>query len=327
MKRKEIEKLLFICVAFALTLILLYSGLRVLEVTVLRSSGEEAFRVETKTVVKDGVSYFPRQDITVVLVLGVDQEGPVQASPTPNHGNAVDMVTVMVFDETAKHCTLLNLNRDIMLDMPMLNDYGREDGSYFGQLAYSHTYGTGVEDSCENTRKAVSRFLNGITIDYYLAMNMGAVPLLNDAVGGVTVEVVHDFSKVDASLPMGTVTLQGQQALTFVQTRWDVGDELNLSRIDRQMVYMDSFMEKLRSCIKADKDFAVDIYDTISPYVVTDLSLNTLSGMAQRYQEYPVKAVLSIEGENVLGETYYEFYPDEEALETLILDLFYAPKK
>ena len=36
--------------------------------------------------------------------------------------------------------------------------------------------------------------------------------------------------------------------------------------------------------------------------------------------------ICSIRGENVLGEQYYEFYPDAEALDALILDLFYAPK-
>ena len=33
-----------------------------------------------------------------------------------------------------------------------------------------------------------------------------------------------------------------------------------------------------------------------------------------------------MEGENKLGEEYYEFYADEEKLDALILQLFYAPK-
>ena len=33
------------------------------------------------------------------------------------------------------------------------------------------------------------------------------------------------------------------------------------------------------------------------------------------------------EGENVIGDEYYEFYPDEEKLDELIVRLFYAPKK
>jgi hypothetical protein len=35
---------------------------------------------------------------------------------------------------------------------------------------------------------------------------------------------------------------------------------------------------------------------------------------------------VSPEGENVLGEKYYEFHVDEEKLDELIVRLFYAPK-
>ena len=41
-----------------------------------------------------------------------------------------------------------------------------------------------------------------------------AVTILNDAVGGVTVQVQDDFSTVDASIPVGIVQLKGQQALS-----------------------------------------------------------------------------------------------------------------
>ena len=36
--------------------------------------------------------------------------------------------------------------------------------------------------------------------------------------------------------------------------------------------------------------------------------------------------ILSLEGENRQGEKHVEFYLDEDALEDLRLELFYAPK-
>ena len=95
----------------------------------------------------------------------------------------------------------------------------------YAQLAYAHTYGTGMEDSCENMKKTVSKLLGGVAIDYYVSMNVEAIAPLNDAVGGVTVNVVHDFSQVDATIPKGVVTLKGDQARAFVQSRWYVGDK------------------------------------------------------------------------------------------------------
>ena len=65
-------------------------------------------------------------------------------------------------------------------------------------------------------------------------MNMDAIATMNDAVGGVKVTVTEDFSKVDPTIPMGEAILRGQQAINYVRTRKNVGDQLNLSRIERQ---------------------------------------------------------------------------------------------
>lgn len=324
-KKQTLVKALFVCVALILVLGIVYSGLQILELTVFYGQ-EREFEVETKTITRKGVKYFPRQDISVILLMGINQPGPAHAEE-PNHGNSADMVALVVVDEVAKSWSVLNLNRDAMVDMPELDLEGKEIGTMYAQLAYAHTYGTGVEDSCENTRKAVSNFLGGVNIDYYVAMNVDAIAMLNDAVGGVTVTVEDDFSQVDPSLPMGTVTLMGDQARSFVQSRWYVGDELNLSRIERQKQYMNGFVESFRKTVEtSDVEFVLNTYNTVAPYLVSDLPVSTLSSMVERYIDYPLSAVHSLKGENKLVNNYYEFYVDEDHLEELRLELFYAPK-
>ncbi|MBQ8611095.1 MAG: LCP family protein [Oscillospiraceae bacterium] len=280
----------------------------------------------SKTIVRDGVKYYPRQDITTVLMMGINQRGKVV--PTEyNVGGAADMVTLFVFDEKTEECVILSINRDLMVQMPALNEYGKEVGTYYGQLAFSHTYGDGMEDSCKNVRAAVSNLLYGTQIDYYFSMNMDAIALLNDAVGGVTVTIRDDFSQVDPELSKGSVTLFGEHAVNFVQARWDVGDELNLSRMERHKEYMSNFVPALREKMESSVGFVVDTYDAVSDYIVTDCSAQTVSRLEQEYSDYAVGETLTIQGENVLGEEYYEFYADEEALDELILRLFFAPKE
>lgn len=320
-------KVLLVCIALILVLGIVYSGLRILESTVFYGQQGQEFEVKTKTIQRDGKKYYPRQDINVIMMLGINQRGPVQKMD-PNHGGAADMVALMVFDEKAGNCTVLNLNRDLMLEMPALDMNGQEADVFYGQLAFAHTYGTGMEDSCLNTRKAVENFLGGVQIDYYVSMNLDAIGLLNDAVGGVTVNVVDDFSQVDTSIPMGTYTLKGDQARVFVQSRWYVGDELNLSRIRRQQEYMDNYVSQFKETVHSSSvDYVLDTYNQVAPYLVSDLPVSTLTGMVERYIDYPLTGVLSLEGENRLGEEYYEFYADEEKLEDLVLELFYAPKQ
>ena len=321
--RKQRRKLVYVCIIFLLVLVMLYSGLRILESTLF--SAEHRLQTTSKTIVRDGVKYYPRNDITVVLIMGINQTGEVV--PTEyNHGGAADMLTLLVFDEQTEECTVLSLNRDMMVDMPALNTAGKEAGIYYGQLAYSHTYGDGMEDSCENVRKTVSNILYGITVDYYFSLNLDAIALLNDAVGGVTVNIVDDFSAVTDDLPMGEVTLYGQQAVKFVQSRWYVGDELNLSRMERHKEYMKNFVTALYAKMDSDPTFVLDVYESVSKYIVTDCSAQIMSRLETEYGDYTVGEVLSLPGENVLGEEYYEFYADEEALDELILRLFYAPK-
>jgi LCP family protein required for cell wall assembly len=261
-----------------------------------------------------------------MLVMGIDQEGPVQDSGYYRNEGAADVVMLLIFDEEAKDYSILYLNRDTMLTMPVLGIDGRPAGNNFGQLALAHTFGNGLERSCENVKKTVSDFLYGLQIDYYVSMNMDAIATMNDAVGGVKVTVTEDFSKVDPTIPMGEVILRGQQAINYVRTRKNVGDQLNLSRIERQKDYIQGFFTAFKSSAQ-NANFLVDAYEEISPYIVTDCSTNALSGIVSRYEDYDLRQIVTPKGENVLSNEYYEFHVDEEALDALILELFYRPKK
>ena len=312
-----------------LVLVMLYSGLQILESTVFHSEAEQAEQDQyvSKTIVRDGTAYYPRADITVILVMGIDVEGPVVSSAYYRNSGASDMVALVILDQATESYRILCLNRDMMVHMPVIGLDGKQAGTYFGQLALSHTYGSGLEDSAENTRKTVSDLLYGIQIDHYVSMNIDGIGILNDAVGGVTVHVTDDFSAVDPTITTGQIRLNGKQATAFVRSRQGVGTEMNLSRMERQKEYMKGLADALEGKLAQSEDFVVDLYEQMDPYVVTDCSVTVLSGLLQRCSDYEMDNVISIEGENVRGEEYYEFYADEEALDALILELFYAPKR
>lgn len=342
------------CVILFLVLVIFYSGLRILEPTLFDKSGNQGNQVtvgdadeeatpgvstaedETfeqwpdntgKTIVKDGVSYFPRQDITVMLIIGVDRLGPAESSGYYRNDGAADVVSLIIFDEKNEECNILHLNRDTMVTMPVIGIGGNHAGTYYGQLTLSHTYGSGLKDSCENVEKTVSNFLGGILIDYYLSMSMDALSVLNDAVGGVTVNVTDDFSDIDPDITMGEYTLMGDEALTFIRARKGLGDQKNISRIERQKEYMNGFIKAFKDSYNGDLEYVLNTYETVAPYLVSDCPINTFTSMIARYMDYPITEIISPEGENILGDEYYEFHADEEKLSDLIIDLFYAPKE
>lgn len=325
--RMKVKQTAYYAAVLLLVLILLYSGLQIMEATVLNTGNNAEPGIVSKTITRDGIDYYPRRDITVMMLLGIDQRGPVVDSGVFTNPGAADVVMLLIFDEKNETWSILQLNRDTMLDIPVLGIGGREAGTVYGQLALAHNYGSGLEDSCINTRKAVSNFLGGISIDYYISMNMDAVILLNDAVGGVTVTVTDDFSEVDPTITMGEITLRGEQTLNFVRDRKNVGDQKNATRMIRQQEYMNGFREALRVKLEEGSSFVMDTYSEVAPYLVSDCPINTLTTMIERYEDYEFTGVITPEGNNHRGEVYYEFYADEEKLDELVVGLFYAPKR
>lgn len=326
-KKTSFKDILLLGILLVLVLVILYSGLRILESTVLHSGESAGTAHASKTITRDGVDYFPRQDVTAVMVLGIDQYGPVESSNYYRNKGSADSVMLLVFDETTKECTVLYLNRDTMLNMDVLGVQGEYAGTTYGQLALAHTYGTGLEDSCMNVKDTLENFLHGLTIDYYVAMNMDAIPIMNDAVGGVTVNVTDDFSQVNPSITMGELTLKGDQVIDYVRTRKNVGDQKNVTRMARQREYVDGFLEKLYSKAEEDPTFLLSAYEAVAPYIVTDCSVETLSSMLERYSDFTIAGAISPEGENTVVDGHYQFHVDEEKLDALIVELFYRPKK
>lgn len=324
-KDKRRGQPVILIVILILVLVFLFSGLQFLESTVFHPTGANQEN-GSKTIVRDGVEYFPRQDITVILLAGIDEYGPVESSGSYNNSGEADMVSLLIFDETNKVVDVLTLNRDTMLEMPILGIGGKQAGTAFGQLALSHTYGTGLEDSAVNLRDTVSDFLYGIHIDYYVTMHMDAISILNDAVGGVRVNVTDDFSEIDPTITKGEVVLKGEQAVTYVRTRQGLGDQLNITRMKRHREYMTGFLDALKRSMGNSAGFALETYEATSDYVVTDCSSNAITSLANRLIGYELGDVVAIQGENVMGEKFMEYHVDEDALDQVILKYLYAPK-
>ena len=329
MNKPFYKRSLFVLVSIlSIVFVIIYCGIRFMDSAVFsKSNQEEVIDTSTrKTITVGDTSYFPRQDITVILVMGIDKYGKVESSNSYNNDGESDVIALLVFDNENETFTVLNINRDSMVDMPLLGVTGKKIGTKFGQIALSHTYGSGLEDSCENTRATVSAMLNSINIDYYIAANMDVISIMNDAVGGVKVNVTDDFSKVDETIPMGEIRLNGSQALNFVRTRKEIGDQLNLSRMDRHEEFLKGFLHALEEKTSSSNSFGLDLYTAVEGYIVTDCSMKAFSGMFSDFADYELKEVVTLKGENKMGKKFIEYYLDEDYLQQTTLDLFYAPK-
>lgn len=274
-----------------------------------------------KTLEYQGETYAIRDGVETYLFMGIDVEGPVQAQMGYMNGGQADVQLLVVIDRLNRTWQLLQINRDSMVEVPILGVNGEEVGMEVQQIALAHTYGDGLDRSCENNVAAVSRLLNGQKINGYMALNMDAVSVLTDMVGGVQVTVLDDFTHVDDSLKQGRqVTLSGEQAMAYVRGRQGVGDETNLSRMVRQEQYMDGLYQRLRELSPEDY---LEIFETVEQYVVTDGSDDWLT-LAQLMREYTRLEPLTIAGESGLDEQgTVAYWLDEDSRWQTIIQLFY----
>lgn len=273
----------------------------------------------------NGTAYARREDLETVLLLGVDKfEGETPEGYINNQ--QADFLLLLVMDKENETCTPIQLNRDTMTQIQILGVTGEPAGTFTGQLALAHTYGSGEEDSCVNTVLAVSNLLYGMEIDHYVSLTMDGVALLNDLVGGVTVEVLDDFSGIDDSLVQGeTVTLQGQQALTYVRSRGGMEDSSNLHRMERQRQYLSALQQQLKAAVQQEDGFTLDALLQLNEYMVSDCTVDQLSDLGDSLAAYQVSDILTTPGDAQEGEEFMEFTVDEAALQQLVMEVFYEP--
>ena len=273
------------------------------------------------TVQAAGRTWRRKTNLESYLFLGIDTLGKAEGTQSYVAGGQADAQILLVVDHTARTWQMLQINRDSMVQVPVLSMMGTVPYTIRQQIALAHAYGNGREQSCENNVKAVSMLLGDQPIDGYLSLTMGGVGVLVDLVGGVTLTLASDLSAIDPALTQGaTVTLNGEQALAYVHTRQNVDDQTNLARMDRQRQFLRAFEEQAR---QMDPSFALDAYQAAEDYIITNLSSGRAVNLAGQLQQYTQLPVLTIAGENTVEDGYWAYELDQDSLQQTILQLFY----
>ncbi len=273
----------------------------------------------------DGKKYTLKENIQSLMFIGIDSYESISSEMYINDRQA-DFLTLLILDHANKSYSALQINRDTMTRIQTIGLTGENGGSTVAQIALAHAYGTGTKDSSRNTVKAASNLLYGVNIPHYITLPMNSVSVLNDAVGGVSVELLDDFTVLDPAFKKGeTVTLKGEQATAYVRYRGELEDSTNIARMARQRQYIAAWMQNLEDAMQKDENFSSRLALDISDDLISDLTVDQLSELSECFMDYEFNGVLEIAGESKQGEKYMEFYVDEDALQKQVLDLFYTP--
>ena len=294
--------------------------------------GDYRLRYADQQLTVNGQTYRQRSNLITILFMGIDQEDVSESTPAYLRylsGGQADFLRLMVIDPMEKTIAQIEIDRDTMTPITMLNTLGEKLGYRTAQICLSHSYGDGKEQSCGYTVEAVSNLLYNLPIKYYVAMNLGGISTLNDMLGGVTVTLEDDFSHIDPAMTKGTtLTLVGKQAETFVRSRMTVGAGTNEARMARQRQYVSQMMELLHQKVQESRDYVGSLFDSLAPHLCTNMSRAQLMNeawAARNYTRFPAQAIGGVHQEGDYG--YIQFLPDEASLEQVILDVFYQKVK
>ena len=275
----------------------------------------------------DGKPYVHKKNIETFLFMGIDKYGESEEVTGYRNHEQVDVLMLCIVDHDEKTYQVLQINRDTYTKIPRIGAAGDRVGEVDAQIALAHTYGTGQKDSCEYTAEAVSMLLMDEKVDHYISLKLDSIAILNKSVGGVEVTIPVDMTMVDPEMQKDkTMVLSDKQAEFFVRSRGKLEDDTNVSRMTRQDTYLHAWRQKAKQKMNADAGFALDLIADLSYYMVADQDLNGLSKLSGYLADYEYLGKIKIDGETKNGKEFLEFYPDQEALKKIVMDLFYEEK-
>ena len=268
-----------------------------------------------------GKSYTYNRNLDNILFLGIDRTDDLSREDLPGTAGQADCIMILSLDNETKEGRILQINRNTMTQIDIYDRFGNYVNHINGQINLQYAYSIGGSSSCWATKKTVSELLFGLEIDGYFALNLEGLGKVNDAIGGVDVTMREDYTLLNPEFIKGkTVHLDGTQAERFVRYR-DI-EQFNSvqGRMERQADYVAALVKRAKALGGSH------IYDVLKPFldtdIITDLDADRMNAL--RNYTYLTDDVKYIPGEMKQGDTYEEFYPDEDALQDLIIEMFYV---
>ncbi|MGW1665031.1 LCP family protein [Streptomyces microflavus] len=163
-------------------------------------------------------------DGTNYLIVGSDSREGMSAEDKKRlrtgsaEGKRTD--SMMILHDGSNGPTLVSLPRDSQVEIPSFK--GSESGKMFQgtgrQVKLNAAY---AEDGPELLVRTVE-FNTGLRIDHYVEIGFGGFAQIVDAIGGVELDIPKAFKdkKSGADFQAGKQTLNGEQSLAFVRTRY-----------------------------------------------------------------------------------------------------------
>ncbi len=281
------------------------------------------------TALYEGETYAQRENVYTVLFIGIDRSAErVESGYADEELSLADTLIVASIDLDTAEISLLSIPRDTITTIYTHTREGENNGYLEGQIATQYAYGGDSDDlRNQHTLESVERLLNGLTIDTYVTIDMDDIIAVTDLIGGVPITVPEDeyYCSYTGYEPGQWMLLEGETALQFVQYRDTTVFASCELRVERQKVFLDGAINRLYTIANEDVFDALDIAWQIYQLLDTNVPPLTLALIAPKLLDFTMDTLWmeTLPGEASSTDLYEEYYCDTDALDVLILELFF----
>lgn len=282
---------------------------------------EKVIKAKGDTITYNGKKYELNKHMATVAFIGFDGRD----NDDGTQKGQSDTVMVVALNTDTGEARGIVIPRDSMVAVDTYSN-GSFAGQVTEQLCLQFAYGTDGDNSSALAAAAASRVLDNIPVDYYYTLNIEGVAPINDSIGGVTLvptQTVPGTSVVEGQ----ETTLFGKMAEKYVQWRDTSVLTSSLDRTTRQVSYLQAFASKVLSSAKSNPAALISLYQTMDDYTWTNLGLDEFSYLATTMLEHGLTSfdVVTLQGTMQQGDTFAEFYLDQDNVKQTVVDTFYHP--
>lgn len=281
----------------------------------------EASATDYSEIIYNGEKYTYNKDLKTILFLGIDKnQDDVDPEFTGTAGRSDCMILFLVNtkDNTAQ---MVAIPRESMTDVEIYSVDGQYLGMVNEQITLQYSYGDGGKKSCWLAKKTLSKMLKDIPIDAYMSMELDGIAAVTDLIGGVTITVPEDYTRIDPSFKQGaTLNLKGDLAEKYVRKRDITEFASNEGRMERQNQFIRALVPQMKERFSSDIQ---SLLDATTNYITTDMDVDEM--------EMLMTCSLSDETRTIPGERIStgdnspeEYHLDEDALMKMIVELCYT---
>lgn len=227
-----------------------------------------------------------------LLIIGSDVRSGENANYGEAEGERPDTMLIASINVDNGAATLVNLPRDLVVDLPACEAVEGYEGmsAHSGMVNSAMTFG-GI--GCQ--WQAVEQ-VTGVHLDHFVMMDFTGFKDMVDAIGGVEMCIPEpvDDPKAHLVLDAGLQTLDGEDSLGFVRSRYAQGDGGDLSRIDRQQEFMGAMLRQvLSSEVMSSPVTITNFLGAVTDSVSTDeeLTVDTMADLAISMREVDLQRI------------------------------------